>query len=209
MRADHEIVYTGNYLYGIEATDKDVNVSIRLNEQFRPLLNIKKGRGIRGPFYRLWLTNTAQAGKSITLVMGIEAANFEVIDNLTAITVSGTLEAYEQNLANGWATEGPLTPAGADVLMADTGQLAAGIYDFTIIGHSAGAFDAWYQLQHRNAADAANIKEHAKFLPSYERFASPLFWSGYSMALNERLRIVSSGGTVNETQFSIWFIRRQ
>lgn len=90
-RADEEIIWTGNYLYIIEATDIDTVIQIRLNEKFRSLLPMLKGRGIRAPFYRFYVTNAAQAGKSITLAIGIESETFEVFDVGKALSITGSI----------------------------------------------------------------------------------------------------------------------
>lgn len=95
VRTNEEMVFTGNYIYALEATDVDANLDIRFNELFRAAINIKKGRGVRVPFYRFYLTNTAQAGKSITLAIGIEASDFEVFDVGKALGITGTVNVAQ------------------------------------------------------------------------------------------------------------------
>ena len=90
-RTNQEHVFTGTYVYASEATDVDSNVSIRFNELFRANIKLVQGRGIRCPFYRFYLTNTAQAGKSLTLVIGIESADFEIFDVGKALGITGTV----------------------------------------------------------------------------------------------------------------------
>lgn len=89
VRVDEERVFTGNYIYALEASDVDNSLDIRFNELFRAAITIKKGRGIRIPFYRFYITNTAQAGKTITLAIGIEASDFEVFDVGKALQITG------------------------------------------------------------------------------------------------------------------------
>jgi len=90
-RTNEEMVFTGTYIYALEATDVDANVDIRFNELFRANINIKKGRGVRVPFYRFYITNAAQGGKSITLAIGIEASDFEVYDVGKALGITGNV----------------------------------------------------------------------------------------------------------------------
>jgi len=88
-RSNDERVFTGTYVYAVEGTDVDANVDIRFNELFRANIGLVKGRGIRCPFYRFYLTNAAQAGKTITLIIGIESADFEIFDVGKALGITG------------------------------------------------------------------------------------------------------------------------
>ena len=49
------------------------SLSIRLNKEDGGLINLAKTREVYSPYWRIYLTNTAQAGKSATLLMGGEA----------------------------------------------------------------------------------------------------------------------------------------
>jgi len=91
-RTNEEHIFTGTYVYVIESTDVDSNVSIRFNELFRSNIRLVQGRGVRCPFYRFYLTNTAQAGKAITLVIGIESADFEIFDVGKALGITGIVD---------------------------------------------------------------------------------------------------------------------
>ncbi|MBA7603110.1 hypothetical protein ES703_10214 [subsurface metagenome] len=93
-RTNEEMVFTGNYIYALEATDVDANVDVRFNELFRAAINVKEGRGIRVPFYRLYISNAAQAGKSVTLAIGIEASDFEVFDVGKSLGITGTVDSH-------------------------------------------------------------------------------------------------------------------
>lgn len=90
-RTDVEIVTAGNYIYALEATDIDTLLEIKLNEKTRSLIPLYKGRGVRAPFYRLWFTNAAQAGKTITIVIGVESDTFEVFDVGKALEITGAI----------------------------------------------------------------------------------------------------------------------
>ena len=208
VRADQEMVFTGNYIYGIEASDGTANIDIRLNEKFRSTINIKQGRGVRAPFYRFYVTNAAQAGKSLTLIIGVEAEQFEIIDNLTSIVVSGIIGTYQQVLGNAWVSEGPVTPVGADEILADTGQLVAGVYDFSILANQAGAYTGFNKLQHRNALNNASVMDHPGFSSYIETGGAPLAIKAYAMGTDERLRVVSGASCTSLTVVSIWWMRR-
>lgn len=79
-RSDVELAFVGTYIYAIEVTGTDANIQVKFNESFRKAITLVKNRGLRIPFYRLFLSNVAQAGKSITLVVGSESDIFEVFD---------------------------------------------------------------------------------------------------------------------------------
>ena len=96
-RANEEMVFTGNYIYALEGTDVDANLDIRFNELFRAAITIKKGRGVRVPFYRFYLTNAAQAGKTLVLAIGIEAADFEVFDVGKALEITGGVRVTQDD----------------------------------------------------------------------------------------------------------------
>jgi len=114
-RTDVEYIYTGNYIYVLEATDTDTLLQVKLNEKIRNLIPLYKGRGIRAPFYRLYLTNAAQTGKSITLAIGVESDSFEVQDFGKALEISGevyTNEWYKDTALlrafSQWGNAGPI-----------------------------------------------------------------------------------------------------
>ena len=132
-RTNKEMVFTGNYIYALEATDVDANLDIRFNELFRAAINIKKGRGVRIPFFRFYLTNIAQAGKTLTLAIGIEASDFEVFDVGKALGITGTVDV---------AQVGNLTrPAGSTQIVASD-DCAGGI----AVLHTVTALKTLYLL---------------------------------------------------------------
>jgi len=94
-RVDAEHVFTGTYVYAMEATDVDANMNIRFNELFRSNINLVKGRGVRCPFYRFYLSNAAQVGKTLTLAIGIEAGDFEIFDVGKALGITGTVNVAQ------------------------------------------------------------------------------------------------------------------
>jgi hypothetical protein len=90
-RSNEEYVFTGTYIYALNATDITANVNVKFNELFRGEINLVKGRGVRCPFYRFYLSNAAQAGKTITLAIGIESADFEIFDVGKALEITGAV----------------------------------------------------------------------------------------------------------------------
>ena len=86
-------------------------------------------------------------------------------------------------------TEGIITAATAGQTHADTGQLAAGIYDLVIsLSWSRSSTDNNWSLRHRNAADNLDL---TLLQPAFAGDAggSLQFKYAYVFALNERLRI--------------------
>lgn len=84
-----------------------------------------------------------------------------------------------------WSTDEVANPA-ANTVLADTGALTAGIYDccFSLTGSSG--VDVPFLIQHRNAANSANVKTFNLVLSNGPlRFEFPV-----TLALNERLRFV-------------------
>jgi hypothetical protein len=89
-----------------------------------------------------------------------------------------------------WKTEGLKTlPIGAGTVLADTGQLDAGNYSLLSLCMSA-SLAATFELQHRNAANNANIFSQ-RF---YMSLVAPVVVDGTfyftGVAQDERLRIV-------------------
>ncbi|MBA7495769.1 hypothetical protein ES702_06358 [subsurface metagenome] len=98
-RSNEERTFVGNYLYVLEATDVDANLDIRFNQSFRGAIKLVKGRGVRAPFYRFYLTNAAQADKTITLAIGVESDSFEIFDVGKALEITGpvtTMPGFEK-----------------------------------------------------------------------------------------------------------------
>lgn len=110
-RSNEERTFVGNYLYVLEATDVDANLDIRFNQSFRGSIKLVKGRGVRAPFYRFYLTNIAQAAKTITLAIGVESDSFEIFDVGKALEITGSIktttaiEAYTVKAENALDSE--------------------------------------------------------------------------------------------------------
>ena len=82
-RRDEEFVISGSYIYVL---DTDGNLSLRFNEISNDIIPLQKYRTIETPFYRLFLTNSAQTGKTIKLAIGIETDIFNIQDFGVALT---------------------------------------------------------------------------------------------------------------------------
>ena len=94
---------------------------------------------------------------------------------------------------------GRLVNPAAGTVLSDTTALTAGDYDFLVDG--AAGVSMWLQVQHRNAANAANINEWGMWL-SGATYRLPL---SLVMAENERLRVLNlaAPGAGVSTQASI------
>lgn len=69
----------GNFLYVESATSKGASVDVHFNDQYQSALTLKEGMFIAGlRFDKVFLSSTAQAGESITVVFGIEDGNLRI-----------------------------------------------------------------------------------------------------------------------------------
>ncbi len=72
-RVDEEVVIDGDFL--IASTDGDISgCSVRLNREQNSLIPLARYNPVTSRFYRLLLTTVAQAGKTLYLFVGREAA---------------------------------------------------------------------------------------------------------------------------------------
>ncbi len=69
VRRNVPLGITGNYLKAIEASDIDANIDVSLTSSGSDKINIKRGRGLRGKFRKVYLSNSAQVGKTITILV--------------------------------------------------------------------------------------------------------------------------------------------
>lgn len=68
-RSNYELQMSGDFIYGYAGTDAAANISIRLNEISNDEMPLNTQRFVSSPFYRFFVTNTAQAGKTLTLAI--------------------------------------------------------------------------------------------------------------------------------------------
>lgn len=106
--------------------------------------------------------------------------------------------------AGGWASEAEATFA-LNAVVADTGQLAAGIYDFYVLLYIPN-IAAYTLLQHRNAANDASLKEQT--LGGHSEVTVEWSFLGYKMAVNERLRMIAKIGWTGTGKGSIFWVKR-
>lgn len=91
-RSEYEVPLSGNYLVVFDASDFSANVGIRFNESYADALTLTKGRGLRIPFYRIYITHAAQAGKTVTLIFGVSDTQIEALQQ-AEVTMSGLIDA--------------------------------------------------------------------------------------------------------------------
>jgi len=113
-------------------------------------------------------------------------------------------------------SNGIQTAAAINTIHADTGALAAGTYDCKIkcMGMDAAARNNSLQLQHRDAANAANLAVWDHMITSNtnrEVWSRAGFYDfAYEIALNERLRILNTIAVpASQTSYALLFARRR
>lgn len=99
-RDDVEINIKGNFLWAIAASDISAITSIKFNDQSGTAFPFRRGSAIGGlPFNRLYVTNSAQAGKYIDVLTVIETPigpfriqNPDIAFNEVTLTLASTNE---------------------------------------------------------------------------------------------------------------------
>lgn len=131
--------------------------------------------------------NGAPLGANILVVGGVD-----VLGNVRRwlAAADGTQKAREDIVPMTWVS-GITTAPAANVVIADTGQLTAGDYDFDVhmgIADSTAAVGKCLILEHRNAANAATLFN----LALISQQASQVYRiRRYTIATNERLRVIN------------------
>lgn len=87
-RSNEEFTVSGNYIIILNATDLNTNIQIVFNELDADAITLKKRQGFKVPFYRMFITNAAQAGKTVTIAYGINDTPLEVIDQSAVIDIN-------------------------------------------------------------------------------------------------------------------------
>lgn len=109
-------------------------------------------------------------------------------------------------------SNGILSGPAANAVMADTGQLEAGVYDVqTIITPNTGTITQRFAVEHRDAANAANLAVWNWLHAGTPAGGAGVYWSlGYEFAANERLRIINLvASNAGETVAATIFARRR
>jgi len=76
-RANEPLFIAGSYIYVLNL---DGTAKIRLNEISRDDIDLFKYRQIASPFYRIFLTHTAQATKVLSFAVGVSSETFSISD---------------------------------------------------------------------------------------------------------------------------------
>lgn len=76
-RANEPVIIAGSYIYVLTL---DGTAKIKLNEIIGDDIDLFKYRQIGSPFYRLFLTHTAQATKVLSIAIGVTSEAFSISD---------------------------------------------------------------------------------------------------------------------------------
>lgn len=98
-RSQVEFKLPGQFLL-VDDLTIGATAQIGFNEVQNDMLQLRYSRTFSTPFYRFFITNTAQAGCSITLIIGVSAENFELRSALGALTIqwSGATSPHLYNV---------------------------------------------------------------------------------------------------------------
>jgi hypothetical protein len=199
-RANVEFPIAGSYFYIHDGTDSAATITVRFNELRNNPLPVVRGEGYKLPFYRMFITNTAQAGKSVTVVIGVEEpGEFEILQNRFSVDIAGVVPVSFpvvptfQEYFNAVGDNGSIVNnAATNTILATTGPLAAGVYrvHYTAgAGETGAAAPQHISLEHRNAANDANIS--ATLLLCVGNLTANIAGTlpAIQLALNERIQI--------------------
>jgi hypothetical protein len=95
------VANAGNFIYVLNATDTNVSVNVQLtqnNNRSMEILPLVKCLGYKCPFEGLYLSWSAQAGKTITLLIGsLGGKMLDVIDNRLSTELLSAVDGLENN----------------------------------------------------------------------------------------------------------------
>lgn len=141
-----EIEIGGNVLWSMEATSRTAYIDVYFNDQLRDPIRYRLGLFIRGvPFSRIYVTNPAQAGETITLFYAVEEMSkieienpslrfteiditkASVLNSATDVTLAAasTTQILAANAARRFAIIGNLTANAQILRIADSNAAAA------------------------------------------------------------------------------------
>jgi hypothetical protein len=139
---------------------------------------------------------------------GFEMSNVitpvSLVDSDITLTATSVPAAFDQR-ANGGVTIAPV----AGTVLADTGSLAAGTYQFfVLVGNDEGSANArLWVLQRRNAANTADI--WSQILNAGAGLVYPIFEWRETVAANERIRVTSdpnnNASASSRWQATVWY----
>jgi len=114
----------GGYMEVIDATDSSAFMDVRFNEIQHDTVRVRNGDSVVTPFYRVFLTNTAQA-KSITIAVSLSYELWRVIRS-QQVLIGGSITAKEQwlqDIQDGVAYQGAHFQGAGGAGFGATGQL--------------------------------------------------------------------------------------
>lgn len=126
-RTEQEFNIAGSLLWVLDATDTTSKISLRLNDLENDQFSFSgKQKGVRGVFHRFFITNTAQAGKEITLAIATQISDFfEPLDTSSQTDILTVLEAIRDELkgvSNGSFNQVAIGAAATQILAANTSR---------------------------------------------------------------------------------------
>lgn len=75
----------GGYIWVKDATDPSVNIDVQIDNSANDKLNLHKSNGVVARFEKLFISNTAQSGKTITLLITPDFNTFRTIEQVFSI----------------------------------------------------------------------------------------------------------------------------
>lgn len=145
-RTLHRVEIGGNVLWTMQATSRTAYIDIYLNDQQRDPIRFQLGLFIRGtPFSRIFVSNPAQAGETITLFYAVEEVDNIQIENPALqfteidVTKSTAFQALADIVIAAPANGTEILPANANRRTAIIGNLAGQATTMRIGPHGVGA----------------------------------------------------------------------
>lgn len=213
-RANVEFPIAGSYFYIHDGTDSAATITVRFNELRNNPLPVVRGEGYKLPFYRMFITNTAQAGKSVTVVIGVEEpGDFEILQNRFSVDAlventlatslwvknDGTTSLYVRDRFYAVGQNGVAVAAApaAGTILATTGALATARifrvqYSWSIQDADG---NAGLYLEHRNAADTDYVNRTYLCGSGAHGGGSGHGEHFFNISANQRIRIVVAHNT--------------
>lgn len=95
-----EFNITGSSIWVLTATDTTCAITLQLNETENDEFTLTgKQKGVRGIFHRFFVTNSAQASKTVTLAIATQLTDyFEPLDTSSQVEILTVLEAIRDEL---------------------------------------------------------------------------------------------------------------
>jgi hypothetical protein len=95
-RTDERVpIGASNFLWAVSSSDDSAELEVKFNSPTSSGITFKKGMMIRtSGFKNLYITNSAQAGVTLTFHYGLEGKDFEIINpasSASSTTISGTV----------------------------------------------------------------------------------------------------------------------